>query len=329
MRGVSLIMPVYHAGNRSEEIDHFCEALDSVVALTLSARMPPFELIIVDDASKNSKTKKIVDEYSSRYPWIKTIFNTENHGPSYARNRAIEMSNFDFIAGIDADDILPRSAINFFTTSIDQMSVNKDICYFYPRTRQFGHHNSLGFFLERPTEREVALIGYAPASAVYRKNDVIEAGMCREDSCKAEDRKLGIDVMAMRWRKGMHNQVILSSEISYYYRQYNHGENVNARPLSMSDLYKFLVSDVEDFFQAKVGISDPEQLTAMNHSKFRRILNSSMAKAVFNSFIDNPRATCESIILRSRRVKKLFNQFGLNKIPDDAHVQSSRRLELT
>lgn len=91
---VSIITPSY---NSEEYID---ETIQSVLAQTY----PNWEMIIVDDFSKDS-TKDIVKRYISSDNRIKLFELTHNSGPSVARNTAISKAKGSFIAFLDSDDV--------------------------------------------------------------------------------------------------------------------------------------------------------------------------------------------------------------------------------
>ena len=66
-----------------------------------------YEIIFSDDGSSD-KTINILDYYSKlfRRKNINCIIIQNNHyGPGYARNRALEKANFDWISFIDSDDL--------------------------------------------------------------------------------------------------------------------------------------------------------------------------------------------------------------------------------
>lgn len=67
----------------------------------LSQTLPPFEIIVVDDASTDA-TAQIVQEFS---PLVKLISFAENKGVSAARNAGWEAASGDYIAFLDSDDI--------------------------------------------------------------------------------------------------------------------------------------------------------------------------------------------------------------------------------
>jgi glycosyltransferase involved in cell wall biosynthesis len=332
MRGISLIMPVYHSGNRPEEIDHLHEALSSVLALTLSPDMIPFELIIIDDASKNPRTQDVIKEYASRHPWIKIISNETNHGPSYARNRALEIAQYDHIAGVDADDILTNNAAKFYRDAIDKLYNDSFMAYINPTIKQFGTINCLSMIPHHIKDKEVALIGYAPACAVYRTDDVKDVGGWRVDAPKAEDWKLAVDVLASRWRKGLSNHIITLPHISYLYRQYDDGKNVNARIIDKHSMRTFLIDGNEDFYKDRFGTDSPDVITSMISTKLKRLKHGGVLRAVFASLMDNPRGTISAVLGRSQSMKRIFNAVGLQNpflsIQSHPQPKPQKRFEL-
>ena len=95
---VSVIMPVYNAA------DFLVDSIESI----LNQTYPNFELVMVDDASTDGKTKQILREYQDKYPkTIKVIFlkNNRGQGGDAAANIAYNNARGEFIARMDADDI--------------------------------------------------------------------------------------------------------------------------------------------------------------------------------------------------------------------------------
>lgn len=90
---ISVIIPAYNA-------DRFIkESIESV----LSQSFKDFELIIVDDGSKDD-TKEIIDEFI-HLTNIKYIYQ-ENTGVSAARNTGAQLAKGEYLVFLDADDIL-------------------------------------------------------------------------------------------------------------------------------------------------------------------------------------------------------------------------------
>ena len=93
----SVVMSVYIKDN-----DFFLKkSLESLVSQTLL----PDEIILVADGALKSSLYKVISNYRCQYDFIKFISYEENKGPAYAWNIAIENSNNDWIARMDADDI--------------------------------------------------------------------------------------------------------------------------------------------------------------------------------------------------------------------------------
>ena len=91
---ISVIMSVYNAKMFLEE------AIKSI----LNQSFTDFEFLIVDDCS-NDGSKKILDLYAQKDSRIKIFTNKENLRLTKNLNKLIEMSNGEYIARMDADDI--------------------------------------------------------------------------------------------------------------------------------------------------------------------------------------------------------------------------------
>lgn len=100
---VSIVCPVY----RPEPGD-FLAAIDSVRAQTY----PNWELILVDDASRDATLSKMMAEFAAADPRIHVHVQQRNGGISTATNRAIEKAKGAFIAFFDHDDMLEPCAID-------------------------------------------------------------------------------------------------------------------------------------------------------------------------------------------------------------------------
>ncbi|CAM3726807.1 glycosyltransferase family 2 protein [Mesobacillus zeae] len=88
---VSIIIPAYNTGK------YIKKCLDSV----LNQSFKDFEVIVVDDCSTDN-TVELVEDYHD--PRIKIYENEKNSGPSFSRNRAIQLAQGEYIAILDSDD---------------------------------------------------------------------------------------------------------------------------------------------------------------------------------------------------------------------------------
>lgn len=91
---VSVIMPAYNASKYIEE------AIESVLAQTYT----DFELIVVDDQSKDSTPEKVL-AYTEKDSRVKYFRNEKNSGSSFSRNFGISSAQGEWIALLDCDDI--------------------------------------------------------------------------------------------------------------------------------------------------------------------------------------------------------------------------------
>lgn len=129
---ISVIMPAYNA---EKYID---KAIDSVIYQTYRN----WELIIVDDGSKDS-TAKIIDTYRDRDKRVVIIHQANSGTASAARNTALKYVTGDYIQLLDADDMLSEDCLEKYVNCIkDKMSEKKIICL--PLVYQINEDDQLG-----------------------------------------------------------------------------------------------------------------------------------------------------------------------------------------
>lgn len=92
---VSIVLPVYNAEK------YLAEAIDSVLKQTYRK----WELIIVDDGSTDSSAQ-IAQKFAKRSKRIHFFQNKTNRGVAFTANKAIKKAQGQFIARMDADDIM-------------------------------------------------------------------------------------------------------------------------------------------------------------------------------------------------------------------------------
>lgn len=90
---VSVIMPVYNAA----------QTVAASIASVLAQSFPYFELIAIDDGSRDESLSVLVD-LAARDPRIKVV-GRENGGVSSARNMGVDLAQAPIIAFLDADDL--------------------------------------------------------------------------------------------------------------------------------------------------------------------------------------------------------------------------------
>lgn len=99
MPEISIIVPVYQVEKYIEQ------CIQSILAQTFT----DFELILVDDGSKDN-SGKICDEYAVKDSRVR-VFHQENSGVAAARNNGIKNSNGEYICFVDADDWIDNTML--------------------------------------------------------------------------------------------------------------------------------------------------------------------------------------------------------------------------
>lgn len=107
MPQVSIIVPVYN----SEKYLRDC--LDSILNQTFS----DYELILVDDGSTDC-SGNICDEYSKTDNRI-CVYHQKNRGQAAARNFAVTVSNAEWLAFVDSDDVIHPQYLERLMKCID------------------------------------------------------------------------------------------------------------------------------------------------------------------------------------------------------------------
>lgn len=113
---VSIVIPVYNVEGY----------LQSCVDSILSQSYRNFELILVNDGSKDS-SPAICDEYAKTDSRV-VVIHKENEGPSRTRNRGIEEAKGDYLMFVDSDDILVEGTLEKMINAMDQSNADLCIC---------------------------------------------------------------------------------------------------------------------------------------------------------------------------------------------------------
>ena len=140
---VSIIVPVYNA----EKYLNRC--VDSI----LSQTMTDFELLLIDDGSKDN-SGRICDEYSEKDARVR-VFHKPNGGVSSARNLGLDNARGEWITFVDADDVI-RSCFS----DIDWTMLSEDLICF----PSYSIYDDSTVFLNSIERRDGI---YIPAKSFY------------------------------------------------------------------------------------------------------------------------------------------------------------------
>jgi hypothetical protein len=102
---LTVIMPVYNAES----------SIGAALASVLVERSIPLECIVVDDASTD-RTVGVVEAIAASDPRVILLCQEQNAGVSEARNRALDAARGEWLAFVDADDLVLPGA---FTVLMD------------------------------------------------------------------------------------------------------------------------------------------------------------------------------------------------------------------
>lgn len=110
---ISVIMPSYNHER------YISEAIESVLNQTFT----DFELIIIDDASKD-KSREIIKAYEEKDSRIRAIFHNENKGIAKTLNDGIEKAGGKFIALFASDDVWVKDKLK---KQLETLEKNEDL----------------------------------------------------------------------------------------------------------------------------------------------------------------------------------------------------------
>ncbi|MBR4762553.1 MAG: glycosyltransferase family 2 protein [Clostridia bacterium] len=94
---ISIIIPCYN----TEE--YIAKCLDSVTRQLIGFE---YEIILIDDASKDNTVRVIEDYISSHDCNVVLLKNEKNSGAGYSRNKAVRAAKYEYISFIDSDDYI-------------------------------------------------------------------------------------------------------------------------------------------------------------------------------------------------------------------------------
>jgi teichuronic acid biosynthesis glycosyltransferase TuaG len=196
---VSIVMPAFMAS----------KYIDSAIQSVRSQKYQNWELIVVDDGSKDD-TADIVKYYAVQDTRIRLI-KQQNSGPAIARQTAINFSSGRFIAFLDSDDEWLPEKLNL---QLDFMKTQSS-CFSYTEFRRISSDGSkVGMVIKVPkvmnyrkllSNTAIATstvildrhkIGQITMTNAYYDDYVLWLGILRSGGCVA----LGLNEDLMRYR---------------------------------------------------------------------------------------------------------------------------------
>ena len=181
---ISVIIPTY---NRKHTLQR---AIDSVLAQTFK----PYEIIIVDDGSKDGTKEWLLQNY----PSVQYI-HQPNNGVSSARNKGIQISQGSWIALLDSDDEWMPEKLEYQSRFIE-VNRNSSFCHTNEiwirngvRVNQMKKHKKYGGDIFKYC---LDICRISPSSSIIKKDVFEEVGAFDESLTVCEDYDLWLRVTA-------------------------------------------------------------------------------------------------------------------------------------
>ena len=181
---ISVIIPTF---NRKHTLQR---AIDSVLAQTFK----PYEIIIVDDGSKDGTKEWLLQNY----PSVQYI-HQPNNGVSSARNKGIQISQGSWIALLDSDDEWMPEKLEYLSRFLE-MNRDSSFCHTNEiwirngvRVNQMKKHKKYGGDIFKHC---LDICRISPSSSIIKKDVFEEVGAFDESLTVCEDYDLWLRVTA-------------------------------------------------------------------------------------------------------------------------------------
>ena len=285
METISVIVPVYNAE----------KWLRDALASLQSQTYTDFEVILVDDGS-NDGSAAICKEYCEDDPRFRLI-SQSNAGVSAARNAGINHAIGDWIAFMDADDMMPADALDTMMTAALKSGAGI-VAGGY--TRGIPHHmpKGKGKNLTVPSDTAILMGLYQkrilnnPWGMLFKADIFKGDASLRFRKCRYED----LDLFYQAFERT--DKVCILARIVYYYRD-TPGSFINTWSNARLD-----VLDVTDRIVAHMEQRTPALLRAAQDRRFAAHFN--MLVEMTRHGIENPRQLERCLeVIKEQRVKEL------------------------
>ncbi|MCD8571690.1 MAG: glycosyltransferase [Alphaproteobacteria bacterium] len=271
------------------------DAIDTVYEQGLD--QAEFEIIIVDDkypagnVTAQAEHERVFREIERRqkaepekYGNLRIIPSGENglnNGPSKARNAAIKAAQFEFIAGLDADDMyvfdpayIARKG-SFLKRAMDKLTKDDRIalvdCGFY----SFGNGTDMPEMPDILSVRDLdQIIMHLCMSnkPMFRRSDALHSfvGGYDESLNTREDSHFFAKYMAGRLMQGKKAWGIKLDEPYYLYRSHPQtADRVSNRPYDYWEYRIKTITDALPYYQKEYGVKTPAQISTLMSKRFR------------------------------------------------------------
>jgi glycosyltransferase involved in cell wall biosynthesis len=129
-RLLSVVIPFYNLGAYLE---------DTLASIRATSYLP-YEVIIVNDGSTDPKSLELLQKIEEQGVAHIRLVHTENQGLASARNVGAEVAKGEFLAFVDADDLVEP---DFFPRAIEVLRRYANVAFVYSWVRYFGESSDI------------------------------------------------------------------------------------------------------------------------------------------------------------------------------------------
>jgi len=163
-----------------------------------SVREPePVEIVVVDDASQDSATRRTLDEIERA--GLKVIRLEENRGVAHARMTGLDATSAPLVVPLDGDDLVEEGALSEMADRLDN---DPEVVACVGDLLEFGDREVLRAVPEHMDPYRVAFTNEYPITAVFRRSTLEEVdGWRRRQTPQQgyEDWGLWMDIAERGW----------------------------------------------------------------------------------------------------------------------------------
>lgn len=225
---VSIIMPCYNYEK------YVRQAIICAISQTY-----PVDVHVVEDCSTDN-TKAVIEKLLSQYPDSFTIhYNSENMGMIRSVNNMIDSVDSEYIAKLDADDLIFRTAIEELVPILDNYP---DIGIAYSMFSLFGTRSN-PFESREYDPNYLRTNNFIPSFNLFRKEAWLDAGKYNEEfSIGFDDWNLWLSMA----EKGWYGKLL--PKLRYLYRKHAESMDTEAQK-RYADVCRLLMKNHPDCYK--------------------------------------------------------------------------------
>ena len=193
---VSLLVPCHNEA----------EQLDETVAALAAITYPNFEVIAIDDGSRDDTGARL-EAAARRHPWLRVVRLLANQGKSVALNTGVTFARGELLVCMDGDSMIDPFALHWFVRRF-QLDPKVGAISGNPRIRnrtsllghlQVGEFSSIVGLIKRTQSLYGILFTVSGVICAFRKRAVLDAGLWAPEAL-TDDVDLTLRLQLEGWR---------------------------------------------------------------------------------------------------------------------------------